>query len=80
MRSSILSEHSYLAIYRGLTLFATLRRRYVLAAVPAWIERSAAAVSVTAGVALFLVALVFTSELARETNRRVRSSVSVGNW
>lgn len=43
------------AAYQGLALVATLRDGWVLAAVPSWLERSAAAISLASGVALVLV-------------------------
>jgi hypothetical protein len=45
------------AAYQGLALVATLRDGWVLAALPAWLERSATAISLASGVALVLVSL-----------------------
>jgi hypothetical protein len=45
------------AAYQGLALVATLRDGWVLAALPAWLERSTAAISLASGVALVLVLL-----------------------
>ncbi len=45
------------AAYQGLALVATLRDGWVLAAVPAWLERSATALSLASGVALVLISL-----------------------
>lgn len=45
------------ASYQGLALVSTLRDGWVLAAIPAWLERSATAVSLASGVALVLVSL-----------------------
>ena len=43
--------------YQGLALISTLRDGWVLAAVPAWLERIASGVSLASGVALVLVSL-----------------------
>jgi hypothetical protein len=45
------------AAYQGLALVSVLRDGWVLAAIPAWLERSAAGVSLAAGVALIVVSL-----------------------
>jgi len=45
------------AAYQGLVLVATLRDGWVLAAFPAWLERSATALSLASGVALVLVSV-----------------------
>jgi len=45
------------AAYQGLALVATLRDGWVLSALPAWLERSATALSLASGVALVLVSL-----------------------
>jgi hypothetical protein len=45
------------AVYQGAALLATLRDGWVLAAFPAWLERSATAVSLASGAALILVSL-----------------------
>jgi hypothetical protein len=45
------------AAYQGLALVSTLRDGWVLAAVPAWLERSAAGLSLASGLALILVSL-----------------------
>jgi hypothetical protein len=54
------------AVYQGVALFGTLRNGYVLAAVPAWAERGAAAVSLAAGGALLLVTLVAAAPAREE--------------
>jgi len=56
------------AIYQGLTLVGTLRNAYVLAVVPAWVERAAAVLSLASGGALLLVMLVSGRE-AEEAER-----------
>lgn len=43
------------AAYQGFALIATLRDGWVLAAIPAWLERSATGISLASGVALVLV-------------------------
>jgi hypothetical protein len=43
------------AMYQGLALVATLRDGWVLAVLPAWLERSATALSLASGIALILV-------------------------
>lgn len=43
--------------YQGVALISTLRDGWVLAALPAWLERSATAVSLASGIALVLVSL-----------------------
>lgn len=45
------------AAYQGVALVATLRDGWVLAAAPAWLERSATALSLAAGIALIVVSL-----------------------
>jgi hypothetical protein len=45
------------AAYQGLALVSTLRDGWVLAAFPAWLERSAAGLSLASGVALILVSI-----------------------
>jgi hypothetical protein len=45
------------AVYQGLALIGTLRNGYVLAALPAWAERTATVVSLAAGAALLLVVI-----------------------
>ena len=45
------------ALYQGIALIATLRDGWVLAAAPAWLERSAAGISLASGVALVVVSL-----------------------
>jgi hypothetical protein len=54
------------AVYQGVALFGTLRNGYVLAAVPAWVERGAAAVSLAAGGALLLVTVVAAAPVREE--------------
>jgi hypothetical protein len=44
-------------VYQGLALLATLRNGYVLAAIPAWAERSATVISFVAGAALLIVVI-----------------------
>ena len=46
------------AAYQGFALLGTLRNAYVLAVVPAWVERGAATVSLAAGLALLLVTIL----------------------
>ncbi len=46
------------AAYQGFALLGTLRNAYVLAVVPAWVERGAASVSLAAGLALLLVTIL----------------------
>lgn len=46
-----------LALYQGIALLPTLRNGYVLAALPSWAERTAAAVSLAAGSALLVAVL-----------------------
>ncbi|HET7571270.1 MAG TPA: hypothetical protein VFJ77_01225 [Gaiellaceae bacterium] len=46
-----------LALYQGLALLAVLRDAYVLAVLPAWAERLAAAVSIASGAALLVAVL-----------------------
>ena len=58
------------AAYQGLALFATLRDGWVLAAVPAWVERSATALSLASGVALVLVSLRAAVRPCRSSLRR----------
>jgi hypothetical protein len=43
------------SLYQGLALVGTLRNAYVLAAIPAWAERTAASVSLAAGIGLLVV-------------------------
>jgi len=45
------------AVYQGAVLVSTLRDGWVLAAVPAWLERTATALSLATGVALVVVSL-----------------------
>jgi hypothetical protein len=45
------------ALYQGIALVGTLRNGYVLASLPAWAERTAAAVSLSAGAALLVAVL-----------------------
>ena len=45
------------AAYQGLTLLSTLRDGWVLAVIPAWLERSATAISLASGIALVLVSI-----------------------
>lgn len=45
------------AVYQGAVLVSTLRDGWVLAAIPAWIERGATAVSFASGAALILVSM-----------------------
>jgi hypothetical protein len=45
------------AAYQGVALIATLRDGWVLAAIPAWLERSATGLSLASGVALILLSL-----------------------
>jgi hypothetical protein len=45
------------AAYQGGALLSTLRDGWILAAVPAWLERSATALSLASGIALVLVSL-----------------------
>jgi hypothetical protein len=45
------------ACYQGLALVSTLRDGWVLAALPAWIERGATAVSLASGIALMVISL-----------------------
>ena len=45
------------AAYQGLALLSTLRDGWVLAAIPAWLERSATALSLASGIALVLVSI-----------------------
>ena len=44
-----------LAFYQGLALFGTLRNAYVLAAIPSWLERASASLSLAAGLGLLVV-------------------------
>jgi hypothetical protein len=45
------------AVYQGLALVSTLRDGWVLAALPAWLERSATALSLSSGIALVVVSI-----------------------
>jgi hypothetical protein len=45
------------AVYQGLALVSTLRDGWVLAVLPAWLERSATALSLSSGIALVLVSI-----------------------
>lgn len=45
------------AAYQGVALISTLRDGWVLSALPAWLERSATALSLASGIALVLVSL-----------------------
>jgi hypothetical protein len=45
------------ALYQGLALVSTLRDGWVLAVLPAWLERSATALSLSSGIALVLVSV-----------------------
>jgi hypothetical protein len=60
-------------VYQGLALFGTLRNGFVLAAVPAWAERTSAVVSLAAGAAL-LVVVVLASTRAPEARRSLAVS------
>jgi hypothetical protein len=45
------------AIYQGAVLASTLREGWVLAAIPAWLERGAVTISLASGIALVLVSM-----------------------
>ena len=45
------------AAYQGLALLSTLRDGWVLAVIPAWLERSATAISLASGIALVVVSI-----------------------
>jgi len=60
-----------LALYQGIALVGTLRNAYVLAALPGWAERTAAALSLSAGAAL-LVAVLAGGILVEGEERRPR--------
>ncbi len=53
------------ALYQGLALVGTLRNGYVLAALPAWAERTATVVSLAAGAALLLVEIALPARAAQ---------------
>ena len=57
------------AVYEGLALAGTLRNGFVLAALPAWAERTAAVTSLAAGAALLVVVVVAPSGTVARTSR-----------
>ncbi|HVS85324.1 MAG TPA: hypothetical protein VHD91_06815 [Gaiellaceae bacterium] len=63
-----------LAAYQGLALLATLRRPFVLAALPAWAERTATIVALSAGAALFWA--VLSGGLSGPADERARIEVA----
>jgi hypothetical protein len=58
------------AVYQGLALVGTLRNGYVLAAIPAWAERTASVTSLAAGAALLLVVIALPA-MAAEPERKL---------
>jgi hypothetical protein len=55
------------AVYQGLALLGVLRNGFVLAAIPAWVERTSAGASLASGAAL-LVVVILTPSRARESS------------
>jgi hypothetical protein len=51
------------AVYQGLALLAVLRNGYVLAAIPAWAERTSAVASLASGAALLVVVILAPSRV-----------------
>jgi hypothetical protein len=63
-RSAAAGAIGIVAVYQGLALLAVLRNGYVLAAIPAWAERTSTVLSLASGAALLVVVIVAPSRAA----------------